>query len=181
MKAHAAAASPLTARVQAVHVCQGSSNDCGPYSAAMVINAFTPNPVDPAALAREMDRVAWRGLLPVIRRVPQWATMPWGVADILRRNGVPAAWKPLCTESELIALLESGRVPIVIIGAWRPMWGHVMVLLAWDPDQGWGFADPAWPDSTLHWFEPAHFHRLWRTYGRVVIMTTPSQNFQAHP
>jgi hypothetical protein len=174
MKAHAAAASPLAGRVQAAHLWQGSSNDCGPYSAAMVINALTPNPVDPAALAREMDRVAWRGVLPVIRRVPQWATMPWGVADILRRNGVPAVWKPLRTEADLIALLESGRIPIVIVGAWRPMWGHVMVLLAWDPVQGWGFADPAWPDASLHWFDPPRFARLWRTYGRVVIVANPS-------
>jgi hypothetical protein len=173
MAAQLAVISPHAEKILAAHVNQGKSNDCGPFSAAMVINALTPTPVDPTHLAREMDRIAWRGLKPVIRRIPEWASFPWGVADILSRNGVPARWKPLSTSTELTEILHAGRIPLLIVGGWRPMWGHVMVLLAWDPSQGWGFADPAWPDPTLHWFEAEQIARTWLTYGHVVVVANP--------
>jgi hypothetical protein len=161
--------SPFADRVLAAHLWQGKSNNCGPYSAAMVINAFTPTPVDPAYLASEMDRIAWSGGFPVVRRVPNWATLPWGIADILRRNGVSAGWRPAASQTHLVDILASNHIPIVLVGSWRPMWGHVMVLLAHDPVLGWGFADPARPENELHWFEPERFTKIWFTYGNLVV------------
>jgi hypothetical protein len=170
MKSAAQAVSSSFAElILAAHLWQGTSNDCGPFSAAMLINAFTPTPVNPTCLAQEMDRFAWRGLFPVFRRFPAWATLPWGVADILRRNGVPAEWRPFGSPSRLIELLRTGCIPIVLVGSWRPVWGHVMVLLAWDPQKGWGFADPAHQTGEMHWIEADRFKKIWAAYGNLVV------------
>jgi hypothetical protein len=165
-----AVTSPHTERLLGVHVCQGQTNNCGPFSASFVINAFTPTPVDPPSLARELDRPAWAGFLPIIRRIPNSATFPWGVADILRRNGVHAVWTLFFTPAKLIRALQSGQIPILFLGTWRPFWGHVMVLAAWDPAKGWGFVDPALNEPSLHWFEAGQMARLWSTYARSVVI-----------
>jgi hypothetical protein len=164
--------SHFTGRLLAAHVCQGQSNDCGPFSAAFVINSLTSTPVNPTALAREMDRIAWRGCLPILRRIPSWATFPWGVADILRRNGVPAHWIPFFTPEKLIAVLQNGQIPILFVGSWRPLRGHVMVLAAWDSSRGWGFVDPAWREPELHWIEAGQMAKTWSTYARTVVIAT---------
>src|SRR5512133_3005754 len=86
--------SAFTDQILAVHAWQGTSNDCGPFCTAMLIRAAQHADIDPSVLARHMDHVAWRGRMPVVRRIPGWATFPWGVADVLRRYGIPATWKP---------------------------------------------------------------------------------------
>ena len=72
---------------------QGDSNDCGPYTIATVINALLKLQIDPSDLALEMARPVWRGIFLVIRRIPNWATFPWGMVDIFRVYGLKASWK----------------------------------------------------------------------------------------
>jgi hypothetical protein len=159
--------------VLATHQCQQKSNDCGPFSAMMVINALTGRTLDPITLARRMDKPRRRavcGLLPLVRRWPGSATFPWGMVDILREHGLAASWRVLARPADLRAGLDRGELAIPIVGQWRPKpWAHYMVLLAHDPERGWGFADPASPNNALSWRSEAKFASQWRNYGRVVI------------
>jgi len=59
----------------------------------MVLSALTQRRVDGRALARELNRPRWVGPLPFIRRIPNWATFPWGVVDALRQHGLRAEWR----------------------------------------------------------------------------------------
>jgi len=161
--------SPLAEHVLAEHQHQGRSNDCGPFSAAMVINAFSLHRINPVELARNMDQLRWNGILPVIRRIPNWATFPWGLVDVLRMAGFKAKWRPFGSTDGLIRILEEGRIPLIIVGGWRPLWGHVMVLLAHDPDQGWGFANPATFEKEIFWVPDPIFQRQWRAFGKLYI------------
>jgi hypothetical protein len=165
--------SPNVNRILAHHVPQGRSNDCGPYSAAMLINTLCSQKVDPSNLARELDHIRWIGPLPFVRRIPNWATFPWGVADALRLRGIPAHWRPFGSPAALVRTLHSGSIPIVFIGSFKPMWGHVMVLLARDPIRGWGFSDPAWPSPELHWLPDSTFLSQWRTYANSWVEVKP--------
>lgn len=167
--------SPFLQRVQAVHASQGRTNDCGPFSTAMVINAMTPLKVDPPALGREMEHIAWWGPLPILRRIPGWATFPWGVVDVLRRHGLKARWLPFCGSQRLVSALNRGEIPILFIGGWRPLWGHVLILQAYDPLLGWGFVDPARANADLHWLDPPLLIKEWRTFANSVVMVTPGE------
>ena len=66
---------------------QGDSNDCGPYTTATILNALLDLNLDGSQLAQQMDKPVWRGPLIVIRRVPNWATFPWGIVDVMREHG----------------------------------------------------------------------------------------------
>lgn len=165
--------------ILARHQCQERSNDCGPFCAAMVINALTPYRVDPVALGRAMARPRWGavlGVLPVIRRVPGSATFPWGMVDVLRAHGLNARWRALGTREDIKRDLARGHVFIPIVGAYRPRpWAHYMVLLAHDPVHGWGFADPETRHGRLSWRPDAKFARQWGAYGRIVIEVRPTE------
>lgn len=163
--------------VLARHRCQEKSSDCGPFCATMVINALTPDKLDPIALAREMDHPRWRaiaGIFPLVRRVPGSATFPWGMVDVLRQHGLNARWRALATVDQLRAGLDRGHVFIPIVGLLRPRpWAHYMVLLAHDPARGWGFADPESRSNHISWRTPEKFERQWGTYGRLIIEVAP--------
>ena len=162
--------SPFKDQILAAHVWQGTSNDCGPFCASMLIRAATGIQIDPTALARSMDRITWNGIFPVVRRIPSWATFPWGVVDVLRRSGIAASWRLFTPESRLRAALARGLVPVLFIGSWKPLWGHVMILLAWDPEGGWGFANPAVREKQLFWLKPEVLKKVWSAYGRAAVM-----------
>ncbi|MCE7937988.1 MAG: hypothetical protein DYG90_05200 [Chloroflexi bacterium CFX6] len=175
--APAVTASAYCDAILARHRCQERSNDCGPFCAAMVINALTPYDVDPVDLGRAMARPRWGamlGVLPLVRRVPGSATFPWGMVDVLRAHGLNARWRVLGTRAGLARGLAAGHVFIPIVGALRPRpWAHYMVLLAHDPVQGWGFADPESRHGRLSWRSDATFARQWGTYGRITVEVRP--------
>ena len=160
------------------HRHQGSSNDCGPYSAMIVVNgihdAFV---VDGDALARAMEGgPAQRGgLLPA--RIAGSATFPWGIARALRRQGLRARWRVGVPLRELWANLNRGRPTIVLVG--EPLrfkngkyagWSHYKVLYAWDPEDGFVFVDPAADEGLAYTYQSQEaFVDLWTRMGRQVI------------
>ncbi|MBI5080755.1 MAG: hypothetical protein HZB17_05550 [Chloroflexi bacterium] len=94
------------------HQWQGKSNDCGPFTTAIVLNTFRGEKIfDGKTLALEMNcpRLRWHGLLPliVVRRIPNWATMPWGIADTLTQHGVRARWRFGATKDDLLNALKN--------------------------------------------------------------------------
>jgi hypothetical protein len=162
--------SPHTERILANLQYQGSSNDCGPYSAATVICALRDESVDGDTLAKQMNKPRRRKVLPVVRRVPNWATFPWGVADVLREYGLDARWWLRTPIEYLRPALANGHVLILIIGEWRPKpWAHFMTLVAWGAERGWGFANTQFEDAEIFWVPDDLFRRRWRNYGRVLV------------
>lgn len=160
------------------HRHQRGANDCGPFSAAMVIGALDDAVIDPVALAREMDRPRRGGplgLVPMIRRVPDNATFPWGMADVLRAHGLDARSRIGMRAGELADLLDEGHLIIPIVGSWRwRPWAHYMVLLARNPARGWGFADPDRSSATLLWWDDALFARRWRAFANTAVVVRRS-------
>jgi hypothetical protein len=157
--------SPLLASLQ----CQGQSNDCGPYTCATVINALLGLSLEAAELAQQMNRPRWRGAWFVVRRLPNWATFPWGIVDVLREHGLNASWRPFAKTAYLLEGLQQGYVLMPILGGWRPLWAHVMTLVAWDVEKGWGFANTQFAHHDIHWLSDVLFQGQWRAMAHLLI------------
>ena len=153
------------------HQYQGPTNDCAPFTVAIAVNALTGAHLNGADVVRAMDRPRLRGVLPVVRRIPRWATFPWGIVDELERNHVRARWRFGADEADLLRALAEDRLALPIFGAWRPLWAHVRILVAQDEVRGWGFVDAGQPGPDVLWEASARFARLWRNYGNLLAET----------
>jgi hypothetical protein len=116
-----------------------------------------------------MNRPVWRGPMYVVRRVPNWATFPWGIADVLAEYGLKAYWHFFASPKDLWTGLGRGDVLMPVIGAWKPLWAHVMSLVAWDPQRGWGFANTQYNHRDIHWLADEVFQRQWRAMARLLV------------
>lgn len=148
---------------------QGQSNDCGPFTTATVLNALCGINIVPELLAREMDKPVWRGPLFVVRRVPRWATFPWGMVDIFIQYGLNATWRPFASKSFLRKTLSDSKVLMPIIGSIIPLWAHVMSLVAWDVSKGWGFANTQFSRQGIHWLSEEIFTKQWRAMANMLV------------
>ncbi|MGC9356315.1 MAG: hypothetical protein ACP5GX_00515 [Anaerolineae bacterium] len=164
------------------HAYQGQTNDCGPFSVAIAANAIRQETVfNPEALSRSLAQ--WRGWLPP-DRVPGWIVFPWGLVRVLREQGFGARWRVLNREERLWRNLHADLTTIVVVGrplrfkGWRwAGWSHYKVLHAWDPERGWGFADPAVSRAPgLSWQDEATFRREWTWMGRQLIEVWDSED-----
>lgn len=148
---------------------QGFSNHCAPYTIASVVNALRQVRLEGANLAEEMNHPVWRGLIPVVRRIPNSATFPWGIADMLRTYGLKARWRLFAKPESMIEGLPQGKIYMPIIGSWKPVWAHVITLVAWDPQLGWGLANTQHPEAFIEWVEDAKFRSMWRKMGNLLV------------
>jgi hypothetical protein len=165
--------SPHTQRLLSALQWQGQKNDCGPFTTATVLNAMRGLAIEADKLARQMDRPRWRGPLFVIRRVPNWATFPWGMVDVFRENHLYAWWDLFTRPETLKQELPGDRVLMPVIGSYKPLWAHVMTLVAWDTTKGWGFANTQYPDHDIFWLDNATFQTQWNRLGRLLIRVRP--------
>ncbi len=167
--------------IASYHVNQGRSNDCGPHVVAMAVNFWHGRAVlDAAEVARAMNRPRLGiGFPPlVVRRIPAWATFPWGIADVLRANDVPARWRARASEDDLRRALAEDRLLMPIYG--EPLrrrglrwtgWSHVAILCGWEPaEERYWFVDSS--RATAPTSRPrAEFLRLWGNMGRLLVET----------
>lgn len=149
---------------------QRGSNHCGPFTTATVINALCAERLDGARLAEEMNHPAWRGPFPVIRRIPNWATFPWGMVDVFRQHGLRASWQFLGNPKLLKEELPLGFVFMPVIGSWFPLWSHVITFLSWHPGRGWGFANTQSRRQELYWLIEDRFLAQWRAMGNLLVI-----------
>lgn len=159
------------------HQFQDNTNDCAPHTVAIVVNAFRDQHVlegDDVARAMNQPRLRLRLMPLVIRRIPNWATFPWGIVDELKANGIPARWRAGASPADLQKALAEGRVPMPISGEikWPPntTWAHVKPLAEIDPQKGYGFVDPANRDS-ISWQAKDDFEKLWKNFWNILVET----------
>jgi hypothetical protein len=162
--------SPYTDQILENLQYQGRSNDCAPYTTATVVNTFRAKNLIGDELAKQMNKPQMRGVFLVIRRVPNWATFPWGIVDVLRENNFKARWWFRVPVSYLRPAIANGHILMPIVGEWRPKpWAHVKTLVAWDPQKGWGFADTQTSRKQISWHSDEGFQRKWKNYGRLLV------------
>ncbi len=158
------------------HQFQGPSNDCAPHTVAIVVNAYKRQKfLEGDTVAREMNqpRLRLRPLPLVVRRIPNWATFPWGIVDALRENGIRARWRFGAGPADLLKALDEGRVPMPIIGEIKVpgTWAHVKPLAEIDSGRGYGFVDPAHPVAEITWQPKGDFERLWNNLWHLLVET----------
>lgn len=152
---------------------QGQSNDCGAYTTATVLNAILGLELIGDDLANEMEKPVWRGPIYVIRKIPNWATLPWGMEDVFQSYGLEAGWRFFSSENYLKQTLpKDNKVIMPIIGSWKPTWAHVMTLVAWDEETGWGFANTQYSHHNIHWVAAEKFSSQWKAFGRLLVEVT---------
>ena len=162
--------SPYTNQILENLQFQGSSNDCGPYTTATVINALRGKNLIGDILAEQMNKPRWRGIIPTIRRVPNWSTFPWGMADVFKDFGLQARWWFRVPLSYLRPAIANGHILMPISGVWRPKaYAHVMTLVAWDSERGWGFANTQFNHHRISWVPHQEFHKNWNNYARLLV------------
>jgi hypothetical protein len=135
-----------------------------------VLNALCGLNIQGADLALQMNKPVWRGMRYVVRRIPNWATFPWGMVDIFRSQGLNARWQFFTPTRHLFeGLYSNRRVLMPVLGSWKPMWAHVMTLVAWDRHLGWGFANTQFEHHNISWVPDNIFQKQWRATGRLLV------------
>jgi hypothetical protein len=167
--------------IEDYHIFQDHTKDCGPHVVATVVNFWHGRTVlDADTVARAMNRPRMGlGFPPlVIRRIPNWATFPWGIADMLRAHGMRARWRLWAGEERLHRALRESRIVMPIFGeplrrhGWRLTgWSHVAILVGWDPTENvYWFVDSVQPNVPTSRPRDEFLH-LWRNVGRIVVET----------
>ena len=176
------------------HQYQGrNTNDCAAFSTAIVANAIlNSHRFDGYTIAREMEKLAVVSRpVPhvVIRKIRNWATLPWGVSGYLRSRGIRAKLRWFGHTEDLLRNIREDRPTIVIIGepllheGLRPTgWGHAKVLYGFEPtgpepERGFYFVDPGYPQTESDRQHPpgvfrqdeAEFKQQWRNMLRIYI------------
>ncbi len=179
----------LSRPIYRYHEYQGNTNDCGPTSLAIAVNALLDSrTLAGTVVAQEMNRVRleWRPLpRPVVSRIPNWATFPWGMVHFLGKWGFHARWRPFGTLEKLEQNLRADRMTMVMVGEpWRWQgwsydgWAHVKILFGRLPGRGYLFVDPGFPRSPrpdrlehhgLFWQAEEEFVRQWRNLMRLYV------------
>jgi len=152
---------------------QGVLNDCGAFVTAITLNTLLGTHLDGFELGEHLNQTRWYGPFPMIRRIRNWATFPWGITTFFREFGVNAKWSVFNRGATLKSNLINNKISIVIIGEWKPLWSHYMILVEYSPIKGYGFIDPAQNSSQTRWESPKEFLPLWNNYLRSVISITP--------
>jgi len=160
---------PFTETLIQSHQFQGSTNHCGPFCAAMTINTLTGNHLSGLELSNKIPAFRWFGIVPVFQRFPNWATLPWAVSSVIKDSGLSSGMKLFASISDILTCLESNRIPIVVVGEWRPMWAHYMIAVCYDYANGFGFIDPALQTKEISWVSQSIFERRWKLFGRILI------------
>lgn len=168
--------SPYTEKILSRLQFQGYTNNCGPTTTATVCNALLDLDIKGPELAEQMNQMVWRGILPLIRRIPNSATLPWGMVDIFLSHGLRARWRILTRPSALFEGLEQGNILMPVIGSLKPLSAHVMTMVAWEPGKGFGFANTAYDERDVFWETDPRFQKTWGTFqqswkvtGRMLV------------
>lgn len=161
--------SPYAPKILASLQCQGNTNNCGPFTTATIVNAMRGTEILGDKLAEEMNEVSWNGIIPIIRRLPDSATFPWGMVDIFMHHGLRASWSVFTSPEKLRKMLAAGDILMPVIGSWNPAWAHVMTFIAWNGTKGYGFANTQYPAKEIFWVPDTTFVPQWRNLANLLV------------
>jgi hypothetical protein len=172
------------------HQYQGDdTNDCAAFSIAIVGNAFLNRPqFDGFKVAREMEKLTLvTSPLPhlTLRKIPQWASLPWGVSGYLQSQHIPAKLNWFASVDHLLRNIRENRLSIVILGDLLKGWGHAKALYGYEadgpkPPRGFYFVDPGYPKEYsrphqplgVFWQDENEFKQQWNSLFRILIEIT---------
>jgi hypothetical protein len=172
------------------HQYQGDdTNDCAAFSIAIVGNAFLNRPqFDGFKVAREMEKLTLvTSPLPhlTLRKIPQWASLPWGVSGYLQSQHIPAKLNWFASVDHLLRNIRENRLSIVILGDLLKGWGHAKALYGYEadgpkPQRGFYFVDPGYPKEYsrphqplgVFWQDENEFKQQWNSLFRILIEIT---------
>jgi hypothetical protein len=172
------------------HQYQGDdTNDCAAFSIAIVGNAFLNRPqFDGFKVAREMEKLTLvTSPLPhlTLRKIPQWASLPWGVSGYLQSQHIPAKLNWFASVDHLLRNIRENRLSIVILGDLLKGWGHAKALYGYEgsgpkPQHGFYFVDPGYPKEYsrphqplgVFWQDENEFKQQWNSLFRILIEIT---------
>ena len=170
------------------HCYQRKSSDCGPYTLSIVANALLDEErFEPDVVAQELNLPTVSGgpfPRPIIRRIPNWATFPWGITDYLRQHGFRSDWRIRGSMERLLGNLREQVATMVMIG--EPFrfnegkyigWAHVKALYGYESGVGLAFVDPGspknpddpWESKGIFWQDEESFLREWKNLFRIMI------------
>jgi len=162
--------SPYTQALIIDHQYQAQSNNCGPFCAAMTINTIKGTHIDGNDLASSMNRPRLNIVFPVIRRIPDYATFPWGIVDALGEYSVKSTWKFFQTFSDLSSLLPQLNLLIILTATNNPLNGHYRILVSMEDDQI-GFIDPGYPAKDIQYQPRPAFLLEWqKAFNPIIIV-----------
>jgi hypothetical protein len=176
------------------HQYQGDhTNDCAAFCVAIVGNAVLNRMLfDGYTVARDMENPVFvSGPVPhiTISKLPNWATLPWGISGYLKRKGVPSKLRWFGDTGKLLRNIQEDRFTIVIVG--DPFrheglsfngWGHAKVVYGFEPtgprpEKGFYFVDPGYPKDWsaprhpegVFWQDEAEFRQQWGNMLRLYV------------
>ena len=164
--------SPHIEKLEENHQFQGKTNNCGAFSAAIILSTITPKNIDGSQLADDLNKIRWNGVLPVIRRIPNWATFPWGVLDVFKTSGIRTKISLFTKKEKLVQVINSGNIAITVNGGYKPLWAHYKIPVLYSGDQ-FGFVDPAYSKKQISMQNSDGFYTEWSRYGRIMIEVFP--------
>jgi Peptidase_C39 like family len=155
------------------HQFQGRTNNCGPCCAAITINTIKGTQLSGEKLADELNRPKFTSGFPFIRRIPNWATFPWGITSLFHDFGIAGKTTILSSDSVILASIIQGKIPIVVLGDYHPLWAHYIIIGAYSSQSGWGVIDPAINLQKIWWMPFDYFYEKWSKAGKILILSIP--------
>lgn len=147
---------------------QGNTNNCGPFCAAMIINTFSDYKTSGEFIAESMNHPTWKVWRPSIKRIPDSATFPWGVVDLLSEYGINSSWSCFNSLDKLSMEVNNRPWIIVITAKIKPLSAHYRIVTAIREDTI-GFIDPAYSENIVTWQNKDDFVKGWNLIGRIMI------------
>ena len=154
------------------HQFQGYTNNCGPFCTAIAISYLTSNPVGGDQIAQEMNVIQWFKFPLSIKRIPNSATFPWGIVEMLKKHGVKSRWHIFSNLSRVAQDISDGNLIIVLTALYRPLSAHYRLLTGVD-EKEISFIDPAYNQKSISCESKEAFLKKWRAAGNIFISIYP--------
>ena len=163
--------SPFIDKLIDSHQYQGHSNDCGPYSISIVLNALNISKISGTSISKSLSGISWKGIIPTFYRFPNGGTFPWSIAKVFREYNLYCKWSVFNTRDEIINQLCNNSIVLLLIGQIYPIWAHYVICVAYSMENGFGFVDPGSSSNNVVWVSEQNFMSYWKTYAcsKIII------------
>jgi len=151
---------------------QGLTNDCGPFSISIILQALKVSKITGTDLSKDMKGLHWNGIYPNIYRLRNGATFPWGILKILRKYNLHCKYYVFTSEEKIIRYMKEKNIVILLVGKLFPLWAHYMIFGKYSALKGYGFIDPGNNKNKISWIIKDDLKNIWKTYAYSCIVIT---------